>query len=139
MQALLRALGKDSVIVIARGVPAAAGVPLLLARRLVPPRRPRISTRTTIFLDCGNLDRNPLAAMREAEPLINIDHHHDNTRFGTINHVVEEASCTAEIVWDLIHGPASRSHRRKSPRRSTSGSSPTPVASPTRARRRGRT
>ena len=26
------------------------------------------------------------------------------TRFGTLNHVVAEASCTAEIVWDLMHG-----------------------------------
>jgi phosphoesterase RecJ-like protein len=34
--------------------------------------------------------------------ILNIDHHHDNTRFGTVNHVVEEASCTAEIVWDLM-------------------------------------
>ena len=36
--------------------------------------------------------------------ILNLDHHHDNTRFGTVNHVVEEASCTAEIVWDLMRG-----------------------------------
>ena len=35
---------------------------------------------------------------------LNIDHHHDNTHFGTVNLVVPEASCTAEIVWDLMHG-----------------------------------
>ena len=33
--------------------------------------------------------------------ILNIDHHHDNTRFGTVNLVVPDASCTAEIVWDL--------------------------------------
>jgi len=33
--------------------------------------------------------------------ILNIDHHHDNTRFGTVNLVVPEASCTAEIVWRL--------------------------------------
>jgi bifunctional oligoribonuclease and PAP phosphatase NrnA len=33
--------------------------------------------------------------------VINIDHHHDNTRFGTINVVDVNASCTAEIVYDL--------------------------------------
>jgi phosphoesterase RecJ-like protein len=32
---------------------------------------------------------------------VNIDHHHDNTRFGTVNLVVPTASCTAEIVWGL--------------------------------------
>ena len=33
---------------------------------------------------------------------MNIDHHHDNTRFGSVNFVVESASCTAEIIWDLM-------------------------------------
>jgi phosphoesterase RecJ-like protein len=33
--------------------------------------------------------------------IINIDHHHDNTRFGTFNLVDVDASCTAEIVYDL--------------------------------------
>jgi phosphoesterase RecJ-like protein len=36
--------------------------------------------------------------------IINVDHHHDNTRFGAIDHVVDSASCTAEIVWDLMRG-----------------------------------
>jgi phosphoesterase RecJ-like protein len=33
--------------------------------------------------------------------ILNIDHHHDNTRFGTVNHVCPVASCTAEIIWRL--------------------------------------
>jgi phosphoesterase RecJ-like protein len=33
--------------------------------------------------------------------VLNIDHHHDNTRFGTVNLVVGDASCTAEIVFKL--------------------------------------
>ena len=40
-----------------------------------------------VFLDCGNLERNP-AAEAFALPgarILNIDHHHDNTRFGTAN------------------------------------------------------
>ena len=57
-----------------------------------------------VFLDCGNIDRNPASVLRDGAHLLNIDHHHDNTRFGTLNHVVPEASCTAEIVWDLMHG-----------------------------------
>ncbi|MEA2254255.1 MAG: bifunctional oligoribonuclease and phosphatase NrnA, partial [Solirubrobacteraceae bacterium] len=62
-----------------------------------------LAGRTIVFLDCGNIDRNPVGAFkREEAHILNIDHHHDNTRFGTVNHVVEEASCTAEIVWDLM-------------------------------------
>jgi len=103
MQALLRALDKDAVIVIsAEEFPLPPEYRFFALDGLATAAPDDLDRRITIFLDCGNLDRNPLAAMREAEPLINIDHHHDNTRFGTINHVVEEASCTAEIVWDLI-------------------------------------
>ena len=57
-----------------------------------------------MFLDCGNIDRNSASVLRDGAHLLNIDHHHDNTRFGTLNYVVPEASCTAEIVWDLMHG-----------------------------------
>ena len=105
MHAVLRALGKDAVIVIApEEFPLPPEYRFFALDGLSTQEPDDLNRRTAIFLDCGNLDRNPLAALREAEPLINIDHHHDNTRFGTVNHVVEEASCTAEIVWDLMSG-----------------------------------
>ena len=64
-----------------------------------------VEERTAIFLDCGNIDRNPWEVVKgDGMYILNLDHHHDNTRFGTLNHVVEEASCTAEIVWDLMRG-----------------------------------
>jgi len=66
-----------------------------------------LAERTIVFLDCGNIDRNPAEAFRReggsALHILNIDHHHDNTHFGTVNLVVPEASCTAEIVWDLMN------------------------------------
>lgn len=69
----------------------------------VPP--PDIEERTIVLLDCGNIDRNPADALKfEGAHILNVDHHHDNTHFGTVNHVVPEASCTAEIVWDLMRG-----------------------------------
>jgi phosphoesterase RecJ-like protein len=44
----------------------------------------------------------PVEFLRSADVrIVNIDHHHDNTRFGDINLVVGHASCTAEIVHDL--------------------------------------
>jgi bifunctional oligoribonuclease and PAP phosphatase NrnA len=58
--------------------------------------------RTVVFLDCGNIDRMPVDFLQQdGIHILNIDHHHDNTRFGTVNLVVPEASCTAEIVWHL--------------------------------------
>jgi phosphoesterase RecJ-like protein len=63
---------------------------------------PDMQERTAVFLDCGNIDRMPVDFLqREGQPIVNIDHHHDNTRFGTVNLVVADASCTAEILWEL--------------------------------------
>ncbi len=60
------------------------------------------SERTVVFLDCGNIDRMPVDFLQQADlHILNIDHHHDNTRFGTVNLVVPDASCTAEIVFGI--------------------------------------
>jgi len=62
-----------------------------------------VDERTIVFLDCGNIDRNPADVLkRDGAHIVNIDHHHDNTCFGTVNLVVPDASCTAEIVWELM-------------------------------------
>ncbi len=104
MQQILEALGKDSVMFM-----AADELPLPYEYRFFPlsglasTAPADVAERTIVFLDCGNVDRNPAEMLkREDAHILNIDHHHDNTRFGTVNHVVPEASCTAEIVWDLM-------------------------------------
>jgi len=105
MQGLLTALGKNSRMFI-----APADLPLPYEYRffeldgLISSPPADIAQRTVVFLDCGNIDRNSASVLQQGSHLLNIDHHHDNTRFGTLNHVVPGASCTAEIVWDLMHG-----------------------------------
>jgi bifunctional oligoribonuclease and PAP phosphatase NrnA len=70
--------------------------------RLVGAPPADVGERTIVFLDCGNIDRMPVDFLQaEGLHILNIDHHHDNTRFGTVNHVCPVASCTAEIVWRL--------------------------------------
>jgi phosphoesterase RecJ-like protein len=105
MQEIMTGLGKDSVMFI-----DAADFPLPHEYRffplpgLVTAPPADLAERTSMFLDCGNLDRGPGEALiAPGAKILNIDHHHDNTRFGTINLVAPEASCTAEIVWDLMH------------------------------------
>jgi bifunctional oligoribonuclease and PAP phosphatase NrnA len=104
MHRVLLALGKDSVMFM-----AAEEFPLPYEYRSIefdglssaPPAD--LDERTIVFLDCGNIDRNPADAFkREDAHILNIDHHHDNTRFGTVNLVDGDASCTAEIVWELM-------------------------------------
>jgi bifunctional oligoribonuclease and PAP phosphatase NrnA len=61
-----------------------------------------VHERLVVFLDCGNIDRMPVEFLqRDGTRIVNIDHHHDNTRFGTVNLVDSNASCTAEIVWRI--------------------------------------
>jgi phosphoesterase RecJ-like protein len=103
MHHLLTQLGKDSVMFM-----AAKEFPLPIEYRFLPLEEvfheppADMADRTVVFLDCGNIDRMPLDFLSDgANAIVNIDHHHDNTRFGDFNLVDTEASCTAEIVHDL--------------------------------------
>ncbi len=106
MQELLVTLGKDSVMFMdANEFPLPHEYRFLPLTGLVSTPPEDIEQRTITFLDCGNLERNPAEAFqRPGAHILNLDHHHDNTRFGTVNLVDPNASCTAEIVWDLMHG-----------------------------------
>jgi bifunctional oligoribonuclease and PAP phosphatase NrnA len=105
MQGLLTALGKDSQMFIAPDdLPLPYEYRFFELDGLISSPPTDIARRTVVFLDCGNIDRNSASVLQEGRHLLNIDHHHDNTRFGTLDHVVPRASCTAEIVWDLMHG-----------------------------------
>ena len=104
MQGILSAIGKDCLMFIAdRDLPLPQEYSFFPLDGLVSDPPADIADRTIVFLDCGNIERNPAVAFRHpGAHILNIDHHHDNTRFGTVNLVVPEASCTAEIVWDLM-------------------------------------
>jgi bifunctional oligoribonuclease and PAP phosphatase NrnA len=105
MQEILTGMGKDSVMFIGPGdFPLPHEYSFLPLPMLIDAPPDDVKERTIVFLDCGNLERTAEAFQRPGAHIINIDHHHDNTRFGTINHVLPDASCTAEIVWDLMHG-----------------------------------
>jgi phosphoesterase RecJ-like protein len=101
MQGVMRALGKDSLMFIGRDeFPLPYEYAFFEFDGLVSEVPADVAQRTIVFLDCGNFDRNAIEI--DDAPIVNIDHHHDNTQFGMINHVVPAASCTAEIVWDIM-------------------------------------
>jgi phosphoesterase RecJ-like protein len=104
MHGVLRALGKDSLMFMgADEFPLPYEYRFFVLDGLVSEPPDDMDERTVVFLDCGNIDRNPAEGVkRDGARILNIDHHHDNTRFGTVDLVVEDASCTAEIVWDLM-------------------------------------
>jgi phosphoesterase RecJ-like protein len=106
MQDILSAQGRDSLMFIDESeFPLPQEYRFFELSGLVQSPPDDLDERTIVFLDCGNLERNPAEAFRRpGAHIVNIDHHHDNTRFGTVNYVLPEASCTAEIVWDLMRG-----------------------------------
>ena len=105
LQEALTQLGKDSLMFLAE-----KEFPLPIEYRFLPLQEvfheapADLVDRTVIFLDCGNIDRMPVDWLTSGgNDVINIDHHHDNTRFGDVNLVAPTASCTAEIVFDIAH------------------------------------
>src|SRR5438093_5340078 len=63
-----------------------------------------VAERALVALDCANEERmGPDPALLEQAPLtIDIDHHHDNTRFGALSLVVPDASSTGEVLRDVF-------------------------------------
>jgi phosphoesterase RecJ-like protein len=103
MHGLLVELGKDAEIFIApEDLPLPLEYRVFSLESLIQAPPADIAQRTVVFLDCGNIDRNSARVLRDGAHLLNLDHHHDNTRFGTLNYVDPSASSTAEIVWDLM-------------------------------------
>jgi len=105
MHAILEQLGKDSVMFL-----ASKEFPLPIEYRFLPLEEvfheapADLADRTIVFLDCGNIDRMPVEWLQGgAAQVLNIDHHHDNTRFGDVNLVDVGASSTAEIVFELAN------------------------------------
>src|SRR5919201_1200599 len=100
---VLDQLGKDAVMVLYGDVPLPGEyqfMPLAELRRRWPDD---VSERVLVAVDCANESR-----IADPEILgrvlltINIDHHHDNTRFGDVNLVVADASSTGEILRDVF-------------------------------------
>ena len=102
----LRELGKDVVMHLAGEAPLPGEfgfLPLAELRRDLPDD---LDERVLLALDCANERRIGPGrdAIDGARLVVNVDHHHDNSRFGNVNLIVADASSTAEIVRDLLAG-----------------------------------
>lgn len=97
-------LGKDTVAYLTpeTGLPREYAFMELDDVLRAPPKD--CESRVLVAVDCANArrigpDQSPL---ERASSVLNIDHHHDNSRFGDVNVVVADASSTAEILADLF-------------------------------------
>ena len=100
---LLGSMGSDALMYLSEGDDPAPEYSFLVdwtkVTRTVPDD---INDRVIVLLDCGNAERRSAKELGlDGHTVVNIDHHHDNTEFGTVNLVESTASCTAEIVWRI--------------------------------------
>src|SRR6266576_1591243 len=99
----LEQLGKDTVMVLHGDAPLPGEygfMPLGDLQRRWPDD---VAERVLLAVDCANESRIADPEVLGRVPLsINVDHHHDNTRFGQINLIVPDASSTGEVVRDLF-------------------------------------
>jgi len=101
MAEVLRGLGKEVVVRVPEPVPEIysflPGYEHVNNGVAAPPD-------IVLVMDASNLDRlsDVMGPLRGGTPIVNIDHHVDNTRFGDVNLVVPEASSTAEVTYEML-------------------------------------
>jgi len=102
----LRQLGKDAVMFLGGPAPFPGEYRFLeLEQTGLQRTRPEdISDRVLVAVDCASANRvGAEPGLVEAAPFtINIDHHHDNPRFGDVNLIVADASSTGEVLADVF-------------------------------------
>ena len=100
----LRQLGKDAVMYLPGVTPLPSEYAFMQLDGLRRDLPDDLEQRVLVAVDCAKADRigpdpNPV---ERASLVIDIDHHHDNTRFGDLNLIVADASSTGEVLRDLI-------------------------------------
>ena len=97
-------LGKDTVMYVSGDAPTPGEYRFLDLSSLRRELPDDTEERVLLALDCASGRRiGPEPAVVErARLVVNVDHHHDNSRFGDLNLIVDDASSTAEIVRDIL-------------------------------------
>lgn len=100
----LRSLGKDCVMFLAGEGPLPGEYRFLDFEELHRHLPPDAAERTLLAVDCANESRmgaDPVV-LHQTRFTINVDHHHDNSRFGDVNLVDAAASSTGEVLRDVF-------------------------------------
>jgi bifunctional oligoribonuclease and PAP phosphatase NrnA len=100
----LRQLGKDAEMLLTGEAPLPREYHFLALDGLLREAPADSVERVLVAVDCANADRiGPDQTPLQRAPLVlDIDHHHDNTRFGNVNLIVASASSTGELLRDVF-------------------------------------
>src|SRR6201997_2938194 len=99
----LRQLGKDAVMYLPGRNPLPREYAFMPLDDLVREPPADAAERVLLAVDCAQEERiGDEAALSRAPLVLDIDHHHDNTRFGDLNLIVADASSTGEVLRDVF-------------------------------------
>jgi bifunctional oligoribonuclease and PAP phosphatase NrnA len=99
----VRQLGKDAVMYLPGQTPLPAEYSFMPLEDLLRERPEDASDRVLLAVDCAKEDRIGDESVLALAPLVlDVDHHHDNTRFGDLNLIVADASSTGEVLRDVF-------------------------------------
>jgi phosphoesterase RecJ-like protein len=99
----LRGLGKDVVMYLPAGAPLPREYGFMPLSELQREPPSDATERVLVAVDCASEQRiGDSEAIARAPLTLDIDHHHDNTRFGGVNLVVPDASSTGEVLRDVF-------------------------------------
>jgi phosphoesterase RecJ-like protein len=102
---VLQAMGKKAAPTAVGGVPL--NLQFLPKQNEILEELPNPATTefydAIILFGCNNIKRTGSDKLINSTlPILNIDHHHDNLKFGTVNLVDSDKSSVAELVFDFI-------------------------------------
>src|SRR5919202_2073247 len=99
----LEQLGKDTVMALYGDAPLPGEYAFMALDGLRRDWPEDAETRVLLALDCANESRiaDP-SILGRASLVVDVDHHHDNTRFGDMNLIVPGASSTGEVLRDVF-------------------------------------
>jgi phosphoesterase RecJ-like protein len=100
----LRQLGKDAEMYLSGIAPLAREYAFMEFDGLLRELPVDLEERVLVAVDCAKADRMgpDTSPFERAKLVVNIDHHHDNTRFGQVNLIVADASSTGEVLRDVF-------------------------------------
>src|SRR6185437_16131777 len=86
---VLEALGKDTRMYLSGEVPLPREYAFMQLDGLLRVLPDDMADRVLVAVDCAKADRiGPDPPLQQAKLVLDIDHHHDNTRFGDVNLIV---------------------------------------------------
>jgi phosphoesterase RecJ-like protein len=99
----LRQLGKDPVMYLPGRTPLPSEYGFMPLGDVVREAPDDAAERVLFAVDCAKEERiGDEGAVSRAPLVLNVDHHHDNTRFGDLNLIVADASSTGEVLRDVF-------------------------------------